>query len=53
MTGIADAVQQQVETAEVLRGTIERALPDAEASARASVASGIVAAARSPPAGRS
>ena len=43
VTGIADAVQQQVEAAEVLRATIEKALPDAEATARASVASGVVA----------
>lgn len=43
VTGIADAVQEQVEAAEVLRETIDRALPDAEATARASVASGVVA----------
>ncbi|MHA7132616.1 GTPase [Oerskovia turbata] len=43
VTGIADAVQEQVEAAEVLRETIDRALPDAEASARAAVASGVVA----------
>lgn len=43
VTGIAGAVQEQVEAAEVLRETIDRALPGAEASARASVASGVVA----------
>ena len=42
VTGIADAVQAQVEAAEVLRETVDRALPAAEVSAREAVASGVV-----------